>query len=246
MKYSFFRRGAPCAAAVTTAVTVAALALTVLLSGCVLYRSQIPVATTYEAEPQYKMQSAGHWQVLASDVADRILKAIEDRDDLLMKPLYLEPPNSRPFSLGFYKLLTSELVSRGMQVSLERESDVVDVDYDVLAVLHNDRMQRPPIGTFTTIGAGVSAARALNSMAEWIPAAIGAGVLADLAGGAITSSSNREVLISVSMSYNNRYVVHTSSVYYINDPDFEQFVDPEARGHYVQEFKARPVRVTAQ
>lgn len=241
MKYMHFRHKAIAAARLAVM-----LALAVSLSACVLYRSQLPVATTYEAEPQYKMQSAGHWQVLASDVADRIFKAIEDRDDLLMKPLYMEPPNSRPFSLGFYKLLTSELVSRGIQVSLERENDVVDVEYDVLAVLHNDRMQRPPIGTFTAISTGVSAARALNSMAEWIPAAIGAGVLADLASGAVTSTSNREVLISVSMSYNNRYVVHTSSVYYINDPDYEQFVDPMARGHYVQEFKPRPVRVTAQ
>lgn len=223
-----------------------AVLLLLLMGGCEAYRSQVPVATTYKAEPQYKMQSAGHWQVLATDVADRILKAIEDRDDLLLKPLYLEPPNSRPFSVGFYKLLTSELVSRGMQVSLERESDVVDVEYDVLAILHNPRGQRPPIGTFTALSAGVSVARALNSVSEWIPAAIGAGMLADLASGAVTSTSNREVLISVSMSYNNRYVVHTSSVYYINDPDYEQFVDPQSRGHYVQEFQSRPVRVTRQ
>ncbi len=225
-------------------VLLALLALP--LAGCEAYRSQLPVATTYKAEPQYKMQSAGHWHVLASDVADGILKAIEDRDDLLMKPLYLEPPNSRPFSIGFYKLLTSELVSRGMQVSLEREPDVVEVEYDVLAIQHKDRMQRPPLGTMTAISTGVSVARALSSISEWIPAAIGAGVLADFASGSVASTSNREMLITVSMSYNNRYVVHTSSVYYINDPDFDQFVDPESRGHYVQEFKSRPVRVTRQ
>lgn len=224
----------------------AVLLLVASLAGCELYRSQVPVAATYQAEPQYKMQSAAHWNVLAADVAGRIMKALEDRDDLLMKPLYFVPPNNRPFSVGFYKLLTSELVSRGMQVSLEREEDVVDVEYDVLAILHKDRFQRPPIGTFTALSAGVSAARALHSMAEWIPTAIGAGVLADIASGALTSPSSREMLISVSMSYNNRYVVHTSSVYYINDPDFDQYVDPLARGHYVQEFKPRPVRVTSQ
>jgi len=222
------------------------LACATLLAGCEAYRSQVPVPVTHKADWQFKMQSAGHWQVLAGDVADRILKAIGDRDDLLMKPLYVQPPNSRPFAMGFYKLLTSELVSRGMQVSLNRERDVVDVEFDVLSILHSSRAQRPPIGTFTSIAAGISVARALDSMAEWIPAAIGAGVLADFASGAITGVSNHEMLISVSMSYNNRYVVHTSSVYYINDPDFEQYVDPLAPGHFVQEFRSRPVRVTSQ
>ncbi|MFV0421306.1 hypothetical protein [Oleidesulfovibrio sp.] len=214
-----------------------------LLGGCGVYRSQLPVAATYPAEPQYKMQSAGHWQVLASDVADRIEKALGDRDDLLTIPLYLRSPSSRPFSVGFYRLLTSELVSRGLQVSLNKEKDNVNVDYDVYVVHHSARYQRPPIGTFTAIAAGVSAARGLESIAEWIPAAIGAGVLADLASGAVARPSDKEVVISVSMAYNNRYVVHSSSVYYINDPDWELYMGPDDSGTYVQEFEPMPVRV---
>ncbi|ABB39196.1 hypothetical protein Dde_2399 [Oleidesulfovibrio alaskensis G20] len=214
-----------------------------MLAGCAAYRSQLPVAATYPATPQYKMQSAGHWQVLASDVADRIEKALGDRDDLLTVPLYLRSPGSRPFAVGFYRLLTSELVSRGLQVSLNREKDNVNVDYAMYVVHHSPRYQRPPVGTFTAIAAGVSAARGLESISEWIPAAIGAGILADLASGAVARPSDNEVVISVSMSHNNRYVVHTSSVYYINDPDWELYMAPGESGTFVEEYEALPVRV---
>ncbi len=214
-----------------------------MAGGCGFYRSQVPVATTYPAEGQHKMQSAGHWQVLAVDVADRIEKALNDRDDLATIPLYVRSPGSRPFAVGFYRLLTSELVSRGVQVALNKEENIVNVDYDVYVVHHSPRFQRPPIGSFTAIAGGVAVARALTAMTDWIPVAIGAGVLADLGAGAIARPSDKEVVITTSMSHNNRYVVHTSSVYYINDPDWEHFSGPDESGTFVEEFGSRPVRV---
>ncbi len=227
-------------------IYVLCIALAGLLAGCEVFRSQVPVAVTHEAEPQYKMQAAGHWRVLASDVADRIAKAIDDREDLHKRPLFLTPPDVLPFSRGFHTLLTSELVSRGMQVSVVREPNGVDVDYDVMAVLHNDRFQRPPIGSFTALAGGISAARMLDSMSEWIPAAIGAGVLADIVSGAITEISDREILISVSMAHNNRYVMYTSSIYYINDPDYRQYVSTDPVEIPAEEFTPRRVRVTGK
>ena len=192
------------------------------------------------------MQAAGHWRVLAEDTADRIMKALEDREDLLLIPMYLTPPDDRPFSLAFNNLLTSSLVSRGMQVSLAEEAENIDVSYNVYAVKHSERFQRPPLGTFTLLASGISAASTLSSAAEWITAGVTAGVLTDLGVGAVASESQREVVISIAMSHNNRFVVHHSSVYYIHDPDVEQYIDPLGGGHQIDAFGPRPVRVVNQ
>ena len=220
--------------------------LLLALSGCAFYRSQVPVASSYEATFQNKMQAAGHWDVLAEDTAERIMKGLEDREDLLLTPIYLTPPDDRPFSIAFYNLLTSRLVSRGMQVSLDKEADNLDVSYHVYGVQNSKRFQRPPLGSFTVLAGGARVAHALTETSDWLTAGIAVGALADIASGALSSETETEVVITVSMSYNNRFVVHHSSIYYINPSDYQQYVDPNDGGYRITPFGQRPMRVVNQ
>ncbi len=200
-----------------------ALVLLLLLgiAGCA---SQIPVAGTYESTTQPKMQAAEHWNVLAADVADVVEDSFLERDDLEGIPLFVPPPGERAFSQVFYRLLLSQLVSRGIQVSVQEE-DTLTLDYRVLTVKHSERFQRPPMGTFTALPLGIIASRALN-MDGLLNAALAAGVVADVAVGNWGMYSKNEVIISTSLTYNNRYVSHQSSIYYINDPDWAQYAEP--------------------
>lgn len=93
-----------------------------------------PVAVNHRAFSQTVEQAGEHWRDLASDVAERVLKAYSDREDLLTLPLYLPVPNNRHFTVSFYHLLRTELVSRGLQVSYEKEPRSVILEYWVQIV----------------------------------------------------------------------------------------------------------------
>lgn len=96
--------------------------------------SPAPVPANHKAYAQLVEQAGEHWRDMASEVAARVFKAYEDRADILAHPLYLPPPNNRPFTVAFYHLLRTELVSRGLQVSNEQEPRSVLLEYWVQTV----------------------------------------------------------------------------------------------------------------
>jgi len=192
-------------------------ALIAFFAGCT--RSNVPVPQKPVAFTQEKFQAADHWRDIAVDVADKVRDALVERDDLVTKPLFVVPPNSRPFMLTFHQLVKTELVSRAIQVSERREADSVQVEYDVLTVLHDS----------SRFGDGI-----YSRLAD-----LGIG-LARLFSG--SSASDHEIVVNVRMAYNNRYVVHLSYIRYINDADWPLYldaasVDPSAG-------KNRTIRVT--
>lgn len=178
-------------------------AISVFLGGCA--STEIPLAETPPLYSQQKIQAADHWDNVANTVAMRIQKSMEDRPDLVNKPVYVVLPNSRPFSMAFHSLLLTRLVSKGMQVSETREADSLILEYDVQMILYE------------------------SSRRDWIPslAAMGIGV-ADMFSGKYTSTSDHEIIINSRIVYHNRYVMHLSSIHYINDADFALYVSPQS------------------
>lgn len=180
------------------------LILIAFLAGCT--RSHLPVARKPVAYYQEKAQAAEHWRDIAVDVANKIRDALVERTDLVIKPLYVVPPNSRPFMLTFNQLLKTELVSRAIQVSERREADTVQVEYDVLTVSHD---------------------RSWYSSEQFsLLADMGLAVAGIFTGNA--SPSDNEIVVNVRMAYNNRYVVHLSYIRYINDADWMHYLNPES------------------
>ena len=179
------------------------LALIVFLAGCT--RSNVPVPEKPVAYTQEKAQAADHWRDIAVDVAEKVRDALVERTDLTTKPVYVVAPNSRPFMLSFHQLLKSELVSRAIQVSEQREGDTVQIEYDVLTVHHDS--SRFDSGIYSVL------------------ADMGIGIGRLFSG---SSGSDNEIIVNVRMAYNNRYVVHRSYIRYINDADWALYLSPES------------------
>ena len=193
------------------------LMLIVFLAGCT--RSHVPVPEKPVAYSQEKAQAAEHWRDIAVDVADKIRDALVERTDLVTKPLYVVPPNSRPFMLAFHQLVKTELVSRAIQVSEERERDTVQVEYDVITVLHDA----------SRLGEGI-----YSHLAD-----LGIGLGRIFSG---ASASKHEIVVNVRMAYDNRYVVHLSYLRYINDADWALYLSPDSTDP--SSGKNRVIRVT--
>ena len=193
------------------------LMLIVFLAGCT--RSHVPVPEKPHAYSQEKAQAAEHWRDIAVDVADKIRDALVERTDIVTKPLYVVPPNNRPFMLAFQQLVKTELVSRAIHVSEVRENESILVEYDVLTVLHDSsRFNNGVYSHLADLGIGLSR----------------------FFGGA--SGSNHEIVVNVRMAYNNRYVIHLSYIRYINDADWALYLSPDSTDP--SSGKNRAIRVT--
>jgi hypothetical protein len=155
-----------------------------------------PVAAGFSKSYQPKIQAVEHWRTIAADVADRVLFAIMDRPDLQGKPLFVALPNNRPFSVAFYNLLRTELVSRGLQLSDNRELLSVSVEYAAQTVPFDS-------SRFDGTGTGI------------------------FSGNNDPAPSNNELVVNARMFFQNRFVMHTSAVRYINDEDLPLYLDPQ-------------------
>lgn len=179
------------------------LAMIMFLSGCA--STEIPLASTPPLYSQEKLQSVDHWDNVADRVAMRVQKTLEDRRDLVNKPIYVKPPNDRPFSLAFYELLRTRLVSKGMQVSAKPEPGGMILDYDVLVVVHN------------------------SSRREWLPGLSNLGIgVANLFTGEYTSASKHEIVINARILDGNRFAMHVSHIHYIDDDEWQMYFSPES------------------
>ena len=111
---------------------LAVLAVAVFFAGC--SRSAVPEPEYPKAYYQVRVQAADHWREIAQDVADKIRLALHDRPDIGHMPIHVAMPPSRPFMAAFHQFLKTELVSRAMQVTEQREPGSLVLSYDVLAI----------------------------------------------------------------------------------------------------------------
>ncbi|MBG0775116.1 MAG: hypothetical protein H0S85_01610 [Desulfovibrionaceae bacterium] len=205
---------------------VLALLATLGAAGCY---SPKPIGVTYDMTTQHKVQAAQHWDVLAADVASQIQMAMEARDDLVFRPIFVQQPNESPFAKAFHRLLVSQLVFRGLQVSVEEE-DSLSVNYQVMGVRHGKKGFDLPPGALTTLPLGILAFHNLESANGLLSAASAAGLIVDMGRSYYAGPTSTEIVVTVEMTFNNRYVVHTSSIYYLDPAEIPIYREPMGGG----------------
>ncbi len=200
-------------------------AVLVAVSGCI----RSPQPETYPFTVQQKMQAAHHWEVLANDVANRINNELIRRG-YLETPVYVShscgddtdcgPDGGFPFDEAFNDLLTTQLVGFGVPTQAENDGSGLVVNYKVQVVFHRDPpLQWPRPGVITSLAAGIIVLR--NAPDEIL--ALAAAATTDILRATSTVNGHYEVIISTSIVDNNLYLMRTSDIYYINDPDFWQY-----------------------
>lgn len=174
-------------------VLLHALIFLALLAGCA-DTSPAPFALDHERGAQYREQAVEHWRELAREVARQVYDSYDYRNDLLVHPVYVVQPNNRPFSVAFYHLLRTELVSLGLQVAHYPEENSVTLEYTVQTVaFHPSRFDDQDIPFYYS---------------------------------GYSTGSVREVIVNSRLHFNNRFVMQTSAVRYINDHDWQLYADP--------------------
>ena len=195
-------------------VRLIGLGLVMLVISC----SQVPYPVTYQFMQQEKMQAARHWDLLAKDVANQVNNVMRSKKSLLKKSIFIKVTDSTPFGVFFQTLLTTHLYNYDLNIS-STEKDSIILEYNAKVLLHGPRkIQHPPI-LYSILGLGVSVARNIDSDDTWA-LALPVGLVADgIRGATAGKAPNKEVLISSSLSLDDKLLMHRSNIYYINQPD---------------------------
>jgi len=196
-----------------------------VLAGC--GSAPIPLAHNFELTSQYKVRSAGHWELLSRDVVAQTRATLEKAGYAPSTALHVAAPaQPSAFDLGFRDFLITELVQGGATVQ-QNPGAVLEVSYNTQLVRHNsDRPHFIP-GMFTMLAAGVGAAYGLRHehVDAKILAGLGLAVAADYANSINSGGpTNTEMILTTTVSRNGQYVARKTDVYYLENADTPLFM----------------------
>ena len=211
-----------------------ATVILLILAGCT--HRPIPIATSYPITAQRKMQAAHHWSVLATDIAKRLKKTLDITfPNAVVKPSlsinFGRAQEKSPFGKAFFHLLSTKLVQQGLVVlNNVAYGDNLVVEYDMQVIHHKDRrLTYPPPGMFTVLAAGVWVAAQAQDRWKYpgfaaFPLAV-AGDVDAMANYFLPGETNTEVIITTTVTMGQQYIFGDSSIYYINDGDYDHYED---------------------
>ncbi|MFH2218072.1 MAG: hypothetical protein ABII68_00220 [Pseudomonadota bacterium] len=219
------------------------LAIIVVVTTLFLIGCASPYPKRHSISSQKKMQSAHHWDVLATDVAEQIKQTlepqtlepqtsepqtiepqtIENYDINKYKPIYVKESNETPFGKTFRDLLITRMVEKGIKVTKENGPDVLLEENNVRVVHHISKRDTVSLYSKNSV---------FNVLSGEIIVLRG-GKMA-VSGKSELSSKNTtsglfhtEVVINSSLLDGDSYLMRKSDIYYINDPDFWHYENLE-------------------
>ncbi len=195
-----------------------AIALAAALAGCAVPYSPAPIATNFPSTTQPKLQASSHWAVIADDIEQRL---VTDMKKQPLRPFYIaEESSSTPFRKAITNQLITSLVKDGYVVS-RTPAGAWNVELDVQGVTFSpDRPQYRYSGAATAIANGVW-------VLSDIDPTVGAVALAT-AGDAYHwfhsvfapgATPKTELIVTVSVGDQFRYLARNTSAYYVADTD---------------------------
>jgi hypothetical protein len=217
----------------TSYVVLFPLVITVI--GCA---SPVPVAHNFPISSQKVARTAQHWNVVAADVVAQTTAAIEANPVLQKRGFYVPGPvRNTAFNVAFRDFLINNMVNSGMPVSVCKstqssgggfamEGPDVEVHYEARIIGHGAHLPRYVPGTITALASGVSVihniSEHMSSSSAWA-AGIGLAALADVAASNISVPTSTELIVTTTITENNRYVMRKSDIYYVPDADASLF-----------------------
>lgn len=218
----------------------AAIVAALVVGGCAAPYSEAPQATNFPASQQEKLQAAAHWEVVSKDLAREIMAALPTP---LIGNLHVAVPGeSSPFTEVMKEELITQLVRGGYPVARGPDAALsVEIDTQVLK-FSEDRGQGRWIGVPTALAAGAWAVRTLSTEASGTTTAAAtatAGLIGvDLyrwfkAQSASGPTPKTEIVVSVSVADETRYLARATHVYYVADSDRALYDAASTKIYYV-------------
>ncbi len=196
------------------------------MGGCAVPHSPAPVATNMPRMEQPKLQAAAHWTAISAHLQRQLAQALGGAP---RGPMYVQPLQRTAFSHAVATQLTTSLVQGGFTVSPSPDVPFkVEIETQVVPFTAS----RPQ---YVFSGERSALATGLWAIAEVHPTSAGlltAAIFADDAYGwfrsgfASGATPATEIIVTVSVSDDQRYYARHTSVYYTTDSDRALYLEP--------------------
>lgn len=204
--------------AIRNASGVLAVAV-LLMTGCAVGYSPVPLATNYPSTTQAKAQAAAHWVAITSHIEKELMPSLKGAAD---RPLYVVPAQASAFTQAMTAQLITSLVNDGKVVSKTAAGALrVDIDTQVVEFAPN-RPQYRFTGERSALAVGAWVITGVQHTPAWMAtvAIFGHDAYAWFRAGFASGETPRtEIIVTVSVSDEQRYFARSTSVYYVTDSD---------------------------
>lgn len=216
-------------------IPIAILALA--SGGCTFFYDGKPVAAKYDPPAEYKFKSITHWGIVANDVANRAIYALNPplkvtapdgtvqlipQTQSFSKPIYISVNSSSKFGKVFASQLKSSFLSKGVSVSTTAEgAQILNFKVDVVTQSPIERPAYTP-GTATALAAGVLVMSDVSHF-QLSPYPSVLGITGVIDGIALFQEINKrphtEIAVTTTAVDGTSYLIHMTDTYYIDTPD---------------------------
>lgn len=201
------------------------LLLLLILSGCATH---VPMASNAPSVPQMKLMAAQHWGGVAKDAVERTRWALSQKGVDLNTPLYISENNNTVFDHAFRKYLISHFIQAGSVISTT-SNNALEVKFESQVIKHAQAIKPLEYGYKPgMLSAGIVGFWVLRDVFDGFG---GGKALQTLAlSGAYDAYKSRnpgetgvEVLLTTSITNNDRYLMLNADAYYIENEESRLF-----------------------
>lgn len=178
----------------------------------------MPENMLLEGETQKQIHASRHWQLVAQDMADQLIKTIDEKK-LNQHPFYIYA-QTRPtaFTRAFNDFLITTLVNKGVKVSDVKQGSYV-YNYKIQLIEYNS-LRSTMVSEqykFSSLAAGIVVARNVGEILGVDGSLLAGGVLLDAAD--INIAPNLEIIITSSILNRHLFISRSTDIYYANRLD---------------------------
>jgi len=196
-----------------------------LATGCA---TAIPEARTFPPAEQKKALSVRHWGMIAEDAVERTRQAVARAALPAAQPLFVAERAQTDFDRAFRNYMVTGLVDAGVPVAAHPQ-DAVEIQYETQVVRHAVRDPLAAGYQPGTATAGVAGFWVLRDAFRTWPS--GSAVAATIAGATGLDAyralnpgeTGAELLLTISIVQEGRYVLRSTDAYYIEPGDARLF-----------------------
>jgi len=202
--------------------TGATLLSALLLAGCAVPYTPVPLATNFPTTLQETVRASAHWNMIATDLEQRLA---QDMKAGPKRPVYLaEPKEASPFQRALTSLVATALVRDGYVVA-RAPAGALRIDIDLQALTFGaKRYQYAFQSEVVTLGKGVWVRPRVDLSPGAAPGAFVRDPLPDsLSRYADGPTPQTEIIVTLSVSDQYRYYARTAATYYVADADVAMY-----------------------
>jgi hypothetical protein len=190
--------------------------------------SEAPLPKLFPLTTQEKIQAVHHWDLIAGHTAGLVKNGLQTSYPRRVRAIYVAPSGVTPFEKVFHALLITHLFEEGLSVSNDPKENLI-LSFDIELVKHPTRVIGIDSEFYDSLGPGLvvrtgplAPEARKDASRDYLVSKTTH--LSNEIGNHVFTLPENEIILTTSLTQNGSYTMRNSSIYYIDDPEWWQYV----------------------